>query len=151
MNSKNSRILMKEIPPVTYLPGEYERYCEIFATMQNKDGGQFFQYGAPLYRQSAFVHKTLKELSKKENDPKILRAAYDCCFNQHEQKNKTTTNINNVYIKTEVECSGTQNKKELNKNEPTKTTCLRNNLLRKISFFIMIFIIIGLFLYVSVI
>ncbi|CAG8610656.1 2690_t:CDS:2, partial [Dentiscutata heterogama] len=68
--------------------------------------------------------------------------------------------VNEYLDNNEVECSNPQGSKESNKPQETKdhykiesteTTCPRNNLLRKIGFFIMIFIIIGLFLYVSVI
>ncbi|CAG8684909.1 6982_t:CDS:1, partial [Racocetra fulgida] len=132
MNSKPKRtkpkILIKDIPVVTYSPGEYERYCEIFASMQNKDGSEFFQNGLPLCRQNTFVHQTLQELSKNENDQKVLRAAYDYCSNQREPKIKNTTTINNVYIKNEVDRSGAQETKGLNKNELTGTTCPRNSL-----------------------
>ncbi|KAF0481164.1 hypothetical protein F8M41_023610 [Gigaspora margarita] len=156
--SKHSKLLMKEIPVVTFLPSEYEIYCERFASMQNKNSGELFQKDLPLCRQNSFVHQTLKELYKNEQDQKILRAASDYCDKQRELKNRATT-INNVYIKNEVECSSAPEKRELNKNESTEATdcprnnlsetaCPRNNLLRKISFFIMIFIIIGLFLYV---
>ncbi|RIB17323.1 hypothetical protein C2G38_2314347 [Gigaspora rosea] len=158
MSSKSTRtkILMKDIPVVSFSPGEYERYCEIFASIQNKNGGKLFQNGLLLCRQNTFVHQKLLELCNNENDKKVLRAAYDYCNNQREPKikNKNTMTINNVIIKNEVDHSGSPETKGLNKNESTcsrnslsETACPRNNLLRKISFFIMIFIIIGLFLY----
>ncbi|KAF0419891.1 hypothetical protein F8M41_007112 [Gigaspora margarita] len=158
MNSTHSKILMRDISAVTLSSGEYERYYKRFESMQNKNGAQLFQHGVQLCCQNTFVHKTFKDLYQKENDPKILRAAYEYCNNQHEPKTKNTTTINNIYIKNKVECSNPQRSKEYNKPqeakdkiESTKIACPRNNFLRKISFFIMTFIIIGLFLYMSAI
>ncbi|CAG8794899.1 10534_t:CDS:2, partial [Gigaspora margarita] len=77
-----------------------------------------------------------------KNDKKILRAAYDYCNIQLGPKNKTTTTINNVYIKNEIECSNQQGQEECkmqqetkdhDKIESTETACPRNNLLRKIA------------------
>jgi len=121
---------MKEILVVAYFPSKYERYCERFASMQNKNGGELFQKDFSLCCQNFFVHQTLKELYKNEQDQKILKAAYNYCNKQCEPKNRTTT-INNVYIKNEVECSSAQETRELNRTNQLKQPVLETTYLKQ--------------------